>query len=87
MLLEWYGFTIEETVRIGGLFSLIGARLVEGVALEGWKKLRFLPRRFRHAVLLVFSIPVSLVFALLGDLLDKWFQADAIGHAVIASKQ
>ena len=87
VLLERHGFTVEEMVRIGGLFSLIGARLVEGVALEGWKKLRFLPRRFRHAVLLVFSIPVSLVFALMGDLLDRWFQADAIGHAVVASKK
>lgn len=86
VLLEQQGFIVEEIQRIGGLFSLIGARLVEGIALAGWKWLKFLPCRIRHAFLLLFSIPTSLLFVAIGDLFDHWFETDAIGHAVIAQK-
>jgi len=36
----------------------------------------------RHGVILLFSIPNSLVFALIGDLFDRFVSTDAIGYAV-----
>lgn len=40
-LLESHGFEIVETRRIGGLFSLVGSRLVDGIATELYARLRF----------------------------------------------
>lgn len=85
-LLQKHGFLVKEVVRIGGLVSLIGARVVEAVCLTMWRHWRFIPRRLRHGLLLLFSIPVSLTFALAGSFLDRFFSTDAIGHAVLATK-
>jgi SAM-dependent methyltransferase len=80
------GFETREIVRIGGLFALVGSRLVEGVTLEVNRRLRWMPARLLHGMLLVFSIPTSLVFSLASDLLDPWLGADAVCHAVCAEK-
>ncbi len=66
-LLEDRGFQVVRIEKVGGLFSLLGSRLVEGIALAMWRKLK-MPRKLRHAVILLFSIPTSLIFALIGDL-------------------
>lgn len=86
-LLESHGFEIAETRRIGGLFSLIGSRLVDGIATELYHRLTFLPPRVRHGVILLYSIPVSLVFMLLARLGDRFQRSDAIGWAILARKQ
>jgi SAM-dependent methyltransferase len=85
-LLEDRGFQVVRTEKVGGLFSLIGSRFVEGVSLEIWRKLKWLPRRLRHSIILLFSIPTSLMFALIGDLFDRFISTDAIGYAVQAVK-
>ncbi len=85
-LLEDREFNVVQVERVGGLFSLVGSRLVEGISLQIWKKLKWLPRRLRHAIILFYSIPVSLAFALAGDLFDRLVSTDAIGHAVLAVK-
>ena len=86
VLLERNGFTVQKTERIGGLFSMIGARVVEAHAVEVERRLRRVPRVVSHALTLTFSIPLSVFFALLGDLLDPMIHTDAIGHAVLAIK-
>lgn len=85
-LLESYGFEIVRTRRIGGLFSLVGSRLVDGIATELYARLRFLPPKVRHGVILLYSIPVSLVFMMLARLGDRFQRSDAIGWAILARK-
>ncbi len=85
-LMRRAGFETRDVVRIGGLFALIGSRMVEGLTLEANRRLRWMPARLLHGLLLVFSIPVSLVFSLASDLLDPWLTADAVCHAVCAEK-
>lgn len=86
-ILEKEGFEIKRIVKVGGLFSLFGSRLVEGIAVQLWRRLRWIPSKIRHAMILVFSIPASLVFAGLGDLLDRTIPTDCIGNAVLAVKR
>ncbi len=85
-LLEERRFQIVRIEKVGGLFALMGSRFVEGLALEMWRKLKWLPRKLRHGVILLFSIPTSLMFALIGDIFDRFISTDAIGHAVLAVK-
>ena len=85
-LLNRHGFEIIEIQRIGGLFSLIGSRLVDGVATELWRRWRWMPRKLRHGLILCYSIPVSLVFMLLATMADDFETSDAIGWAVLAVK-
>jgi glycosyltransferase involved in cell wall biosynthesis/SAM-dependent methyltransferase len=85
-LLDRYGFEIMETRRIGGLFSLVGSRLVDGVATELYRRLKFLPRRLRHSLILCYSIPTSIFFMTLSRLGDNFQSSDAIGWAVLARK-
>lgn len=80
------GFETREVVRIGGLFALVGSRIVEGVTLEARRRLGWMPARLLHGLLLFFSVPLSLVFSLAGDLFDRWISSDAVCHAVCAEK-
>lgn len=84
-LLERHGFELLDVVRVGGLFSLIGARLVEGIASELYRR-SSLPPRFKHLALLFFSVPTSLFFMALARLLDGFERTDAIGWAVLARR-
>jgi glycosyltransferase involved in cell wall biosynthesis/SAM-dependent methyltransferase len=85
-LLDRYGLEIMETRRIGGLFSLVGSRLVEGIATELYRRWEFLPRRLRHSLILCYSIPTSIFFMMLSRLGDNFQSSDAIGWAVLARK-
>lgn len=85
-LLERHGFEIIETHRIGGLFSLIGSRLVDGVATELYRRWKWMPRKIRHGLILCYSIPVSLAFMLLAKVADDFESSDAIGWVVLARK-
>jgi SAM-dependent methyltransferase len=86
-LLDKHGFQPLETCRIGGLFSLVGSRLVDAIAMGLWRRLHFLPRRIRHAVILCYSIPMSLLFSLLARIGDDFEKSDAIAWAVLARRQ
>jgi SAM-dependent methyltransferase len=86
-LLGCHGFEVIETQRIGGLFSLVGSRLVDGIATELYRRLKFLPRRLRHTLILCYSIPASLFFLVLARLGDGFQKSDAIGWAVLARKR
>lgn len=85
-MLEDQGFQVVRMEKVGGLFSLIGSRLVEGIGLAVWRKLKWLPQKLRHGMILLFSIPTSVMFAFIGDVLDKFIPTDAIGYAVQAVK-
>jgi len=86
-LLEERGFEVVKQVKIGGLFSLFGSRLVEGVALRLCRRdLKWLPPKMRHGMILIFSVPMSLVFYMAGNLLDRFISTDYIGNAVLARK-
>ena len=39
-MLEYRGFQVVRVEKVGGLFSLMGSRLVEGIGLEMWRKLK-----------------------------------------------
>lgn len=86
-LLRRHGFEPIETRRIGGLFSLIGSRLVDGISVELWRRLRFIPPRLRHALILIYSIPTSLIFYVLAKIADDFEATDAIAWAVVARKE
>ena len=58
-------------------------RLLEN-SLEMWHKLKCLPRKLRHAVILIFSMPTSLMFAFIGELIDGFIQVDVLGCAAQA---
>lgn len=85
-LLERHGFEPIETQRIGGLFSLVGSRLVDGIATEVYRRLKFLPRRIRHSLVLCYSIPASISFMTLARMGDGFQTSDAIGWAVLARR-
>jgi SAM-dependent methyltransferase len=85
-LLKAHGFRVVATRRIGGLFSLVGSRLVDGIATELYTRLKFLPPRVRHGVILLYSIPTSLVFMVLARLGDDFQRSDALGWAILARK-
>lgn len=85
-LLARHGFSTLETRRVGGLFSLVGSRLVDGLGTELYRRLRFLPPKVRHALVLIYTIPVSLLFLILAWVGDRFEQSDAIGWAVLARK-
>ena len=86
LILERAGFHILRMEKVGGLFSLIGSRLVEGIALGLWRRWKLLPPKIRHGLILLFSIPTNLVFAILGDMMDRFIPTDYIGNAALARK-
>lgn len=85
-LLEGHGFRVLSMHRIGGLFSLVGSRLVESVSTELFHRLSWIPIRVRHALILCYLIPMSLLFFGLARLADGFEETDAIGSAVLGEK-
>ena len=89
-LLEKHGFQVLELERVGGLFSLIGSRFVDTISMFAWRKLKKLgkvmPYKLRHAIVLCFSIPFSILFYVLALLLDRMDSSDAVGWLVVFRK-
>lgn len=85
-LMEEAGLEVEKVIRIGGLFSLFGARLVDVVQ----RKVKSLPliNRIKGSIVLAGLIvaPLNAAFFVLGSLLDGLDSSDAIGWVVVASK-
>jgi len=87
-LLEQAGFEIEIIDRVGGVFSLAGARMTEVVSLSARRFLSFLPFRAGGIFVRLFvAIPMSLFFYILGMLLDRLDQTDAINWVALARKK
>jgi len=86
-ILEESGFEVVKTIRIGGVVSLIGARLTDIIQ----RKVQRLPlvRRTKGSnVIAVLSVcMINVIFYALGRLLDKIDETDAIGWLVVARKR
>lgn len=80
------GFEVELTERLGGFWSLFGSRFVDTATQVLSRWLKPLPTKVRHGVILLFSVPVSLLFYALAACFDRLDETDAIGWLVILRK-
>ncbi len=85
-LLEEAGFEVLAKTRIGGLGSLIGARLVDVLHLKllHMPLLRRMPRR--HALVALALAPLNALLFPLGRALDSVDRTDAIGWLLVARR-
>lgn len=86
-LLEQAGFSVVSVERIGGVFSLIGARLADVIWTVLAGCLRFFGKRWAERIATLLCLPGSLIFYLLALLLDRIDQQDALGWALLAQKK
>ena len=70
---------VISIIRIGGVFSQIGARLVDVIFEFIKKKLFFFSPRWKERIASGIISPLSLMFYFLGLLLDKIDHRDALG--------
>lgn len=85
-LLEEAGLEIVRVTRIGGLVSLIGARLTD-IIQSKVQRLSLLKRVRARSVLSALVVsPLNASFFLLGRALDSLDETDAIGWLVVARK-
>ena len=86
-LLEQAGLEVMKVIRVGGLISLIGARLADVIQ----RKLQCLPvvdrLKGRSVLATLLVLPVNLCFMVLASLFDRLDDSDAIGWLVVACKQ
>jgi SAM-dependent methyltransferase len=80
------GFEVLAVERVGGVFSLIGARLADVVLMQAEHRLSPLPARVRLGLGLCGALPISVAFYGLGRALDGIDPADALGWVVLARK-
>ncbi|OGW83515.1 MAG: hypothetical protein A2987_03850 [Omnitrophica bacterium RIFCSPLOWO2_01_FULL_45_10] len=86
-LLEKNGFRVEAVERIGGIFSLVGDRLVDVKTHIVTRILKpFFGLRSAENISRVLSFPASLMFYFLGKIGDGIDKRDAICWAVLAVK-
>lgn len=85
-LMREAGFEIVSMRRIGGIFSLVGVRLVDvaWTALRGW--LGFLGRRASERAATILCLVFSLLFYTLAKIGDGIDQRDALGWSVLGKK-
>jgi len=81
------GFEVVGVERLGGVFSLIGARLADLLLMQTERRLRVLPAQPRLGLGLCAALPVSLTFYCVGRLLDRIDRADAIGWVMLVRKR
>lgn len=86
-LLKNNGFEILAIERLGGVFSLIGQRLVDVV----WSAIAILLKpvltsRWAERAATIVCLPVTIAFYVLGRVGDNIDKRDAIGWAVLARK-
>ncbi len=87
-LFEKHHFKIISEERIGGIFSLVGQRIIDVY----WQLLvnclsHFLGIRAAEKAALILCLPGLLFFYLLGKIGDRIDQTDALGWAVLAIKE
>lgn len=86
-LLEKNGFQCEKIERIGGVFSIIGARLADIIFHLIVRSLSFLGSRNAERIASLFIMPISIFYYFIGKTFDKVDSRDAIGWAVLAKKE
>ena len=86
-LLENHGFQILAINRVGGAFSLAGARITNAFHSFWHRKLRWVPSKLRVALIqLLVCIPLSIGFYVLARIFDRIDQTDAINWIILAEK-
>lgn len=85
-LAERSGFEVERMERLGGFWALFGSRLVDTGTQVLMRPIKGLPTRWRHGLLLLFSVPTSLLFWVLSRLLDNLDDKDTIGWITVLRK-
>ncbi len=85
-LLQKGGFKIVSIARIGGVFSLIGVRLVDFIWTGSVNLFSFLGKSRAERLATGLCLGLSLGFYFLGRLLDNLDRRDALGWAVLAQK-
>jgi len=87
-LLEKTGFEVVNMEKIGGLFSLLGVRFVDGFWIKFMFKIFFfLPWSVRSRIAELSSIPLNLLFYYCSKYLDRFQKIDAIGWMALARKK
>ena len=86
-LLEKNGLEVISIERLGGIFSLLGQRIVD----VSWQLLvkvikHIFGLKYAERVASVLCMPFSLAFYLLGRVADNIDKSDALGWAVLAKK-
>ena len=86
-LLENNGFEILAIERLGGVFSLMGQRLVDVM----WRAIAVLLKpvltlRWAERAATIVCLPITITFYILGRVGDNIDKRDAIGWAVLARK-
>ena len=83
-LVEAAGLELISVERVGGVFSLIGARGVDFLFEAIKRLLYFLSAKNAERVAILLVLPGSLLFYFLGILLDRFDERDALGWVVVA---
>jgi SAM-dependent methyltransferase len=86
-LLKKHDFEIVDIERLGGIFSMVGVRMID-VLWSGFVNLfSFLGKRQAERIASLLCCPGSFLFYILGRLGDRIDKRDAIGWAVLARRR
>ena len=86
-LLEKHGFQILAIERVGGAFSLAGARITNAFSSFWHQKLLWISNKLRFVLIqLLVRIPLSIGFYALARIFDRIDPTDAINWIVLAEK-
>ena len=86
-LLKKHGFEIVSIDRLGGLFSLMGVRMID-ILWSGLVNLfSFFGKRQSERIASILCCPGSFLFYVLGKIGDRVDKRDAIGWAVLAKRR
>jgi len=87
-LLENNSFEVIKLERIGGLFSLIGVRFVDGFWIKFmFRILFFLHWETRSRIAEISAIPLNILFYYCSKNFDRLQEVDAIGWVALARKK
>ncbi len=85
-LAESHGFEIEAIEKLGGFWALWGSRLADNLSRRVKRWTRWLPRAASHGLVLLSSLPISLVFYLLAVLFDRFEPSEAKGWMLLCRR-
>jgi len=86
-LLEKNGFAVVYLEKIGGLFSLLAVRFIDGFWIKTiFKILFFLPWNVRSRIAELSAFPLNHFFYYSSKYLDRMQKIDAIGWVALAKK-
>lgn len=86
-LCENAGFKIIRIDRIGGIFSIIGARLSDILWTKIKELLFFIPEKMSEKISSIFILPVNILFYIMSNMFDNIDKRDAIGWLILCQKK